>query len=138
MMFGRGRPRCHLAHVDDVVAGLMLCGARQPSRGERFIIGGGEHPTVAELLALIAAACEVRLRALRLPSAPIRLASRVFRGFRDPRTSRPGFFDRCDFVIAERTYAIDRARRELGFVPRVGLRAGIRATVGWYREQRML
>lgn len=138
VMFGRGRPRCQLAHVDDVATGLMLCGARQPSPGECFIIGGNERPTVAELLALIATACGVRLRALRLPSAPITLASRVARGLRDPRTAVPGFLHRCDFFIAERTYAIDRARRDLGFEPRIGLREGIRETVDWYREHGML
>ena len=138
VMVGAGRPRCHLGHVDDVVAGLLLCGARRPSAGECFIVGGAEHPTVAELVAEIAAACEVPLRAFRLPAAPIAAASRVVTAWRDPARSLSGFFDRCDFFLAERTYTIDRARRVLGFAPRVALRDGIRATVAWYRARGML
>lgn len=138
VMLGAGRPRCHLGHVDDVVSGLLLCGAHRPSRGECFILGGAEHPTVAELIAEIAAACGVRRRALRLPAAPVATAGRLIAAWRAPARSLSGFFDRADFFLAERTYTIDRARRVLGFAPRVTLRDGIRETVEWYRGQHLL
>ena len=138
VMLGSGRPRCHLGHVDDVVSGLLLCGAHRPSRGEVFIIGGAEHPTVAELIAEIAAACGVRLRTLRLPAAPVAAAGRLVGAWRDPARALSGFFDRADFFLAERTYTIDRARRVLGFEPRTTLRAGIRETVAWYRAESLL
>lgn len=138
VMIGRGRPRCQLGHVDNVVAGLVRCGAHRPAGGECFILGGAEHPTVAELLAMIAAECGVPLRPLRLPAVPVALASRLYRRFRNPETLMPAFFDRCDFFLAERTYSIERARRELAFEPRIGLREGIRATVRWYRGRGLL
>ncbi len=138
VMLGQGRPRCQLGHVDDVVAGLARCGARRPARGECFILGGAEQPTVGELLVMIAAECGVRLRAIRLPAAPVILAGRLYRKRRNPETSMPGFFDRCEFFLAERTYSIGRARRDLGFEPRIALREGIRDTVRWYRAQGLL
>jgi nucleoside-diphosphate-sugar epimerase len=137
-MLGTGRPRCHLGHVDDVVSGLLLCAAHQPSRGECFILGGAEHPTVAELIAEIAAACGVPGRALHVPAMPVAAAARLVAAWRDPARSLSGFFDRADFFLAERTYTIDRARRVLGFAPRVTLREGIRETVEWYRAVRLL
>jgi nucleoside-diphosphate-sugar epimerase len=34
-----------------------------------------------------------------------------------------------------RAFRIDKARRELGYVPRIGLDEGLRRTAIWYREQ---
>jgi nucleoside-diphosphate-sugar epimerase len=138
VMLGRGAPHCQLGHVDDVITGLVHCGAGRPSHGECFILGGAERPTVAELLAMIAAECGVPLRPLQLPAAPLALASRLYRKLRNPAAALPAFFDRCDFFLAERTYSIERARRELGFEPRIELREGIRDTLRWYRERGLL
>jgi nucleoside-diphosphate-sugar epimerase len=135
---GNGASRCHLAHVADVVAGLRLAAVRRPSRGECFIVGGAEHPTVAELIALIAEAAGVRPRVLRLPALPFRLASGLRRVFRDPSRTMPGAIDRSDFFTATRTFRIERARRELGFAPRIALPAGIEETMRWYRERGLL
>ncbi len=138
LMIGRGTPRCHLGHVADVVAGLRLAGAHRPAAGECFVVGGAEHPTVAELISLIADAAGVGVRALRLPAAPFLWASRLRRAYRNPATTIPGLIDRCDFFTAERTYSITRAQRVLGFEPRVTLRDGIAETVRWYRDHGLL
>ena len=36
------------------------------------------------------------------------------------------------FAGTDNRYAIDKARRELGYVPRVDLDDGVRATAHWY------
>ena len=45
----------------------------------------------------------------------------------------PLYRRRVDFFTKSRAFDIGRARRELGFAPRVGLDEGIRLTLGWYR-----
>jgi hypothetical protein len=42
---------------------------------------------------------------------------------------------RVDFFTKSRAFDISRARREIGYTPRVGLRVGIRRTLAWYRER---
>ena len=46
----------------------------------------------------------------------------------------PIYRRRVDFFTKSRAFDITRARTELGFAPRVGLRDGIGRTLEWYRE----
>ena len=45
---------------------------------------------------------------------------------------------RVDFFTKSRAFDITRARTEIGYAPRVGLREGIRRTLDWYREHEWL
>jgi nucleoside-diphosphate-sugar epimerase len=45
---------------------------------------------------------------------------------------------RVSFFRNNRAFRIEKARRLLGFEPRVPLRAGIRATIDWYGAQQWL
>ena len=47
----------------------------------------------------------------------------------------PIYRRRVDFFRKSRAFDITRARQELGFAPRVGVREGIGRTLEWYREQ---
>ena len=46
----------------------------------------------------------------------------------------PIYRRRVDFYTKSRAFDISRARRELGYEPRVALRQGIEQTLNWYRE----
>ena len=46
----------------------------------------------------------------------------------------PLYRRRVDFYTKSRAFDITRARRELGYAPRVGLREGIARTLAWGRE----
>jgi len=46
----------------------------------------------------------------------------------------PIYRRRVDFYRKSRSFDISRARRELGYAPRVSLRDGIKRTLDWYRE----
>jgi nucleoside-diphosphate-sugar epimerase len=45
----------------------------------------------------------------------------------------PLYRRRVDFFTKSRAFDISRARRELGYAPKVGLRDGIRNTLNWYK-----
>jgi nucleoside-diphosphate-sugar epimerase len=47
----------------------------------------------------------------------------------------PIFPRRVDWYRQNRAFDISRAKRELGYVPRVELDEGLRRTGRWYREQ---
>jgi nucleoside-diphosphate-sugar epimerase len=134
LIIGAGTRRCHPTYVDDAVRGLRACGARAPSRGARFIIGGEERPTIVELVTWIAAELGVAPRVVRLPAAPFALARRLLRRDGAP----PGWVDRLDFFLADHAYDVTKATRELDFRAAVPLREGIRRTVAWYREHGLI
>jgi nucleoside-diphosphate-sugar epimerase len=52
--------------------------------------------------------------------------------------SPPLYRRRVDFFRKSRAFDISRARGELGFEPKIGLREGIGRTLEWYREQRWI
>jgi nucleoside-diphosphate-sugar epimerase len=45
---------------------------------------------------------------------------------------------RVDFFVKPRAFTSEKARRDLGFRPRVGLADGLRRTADWYFEQGLL
>ena len=91
--------------------------------------------TLNELIAMIADAAGVPPPRIHLPVWPFRAAGAVCEAVCAPFGIEPPIYRRrVDFYTKSRAFDITRARREIGFEPRVGLREGIRRTLNWYRE----
>jgi len=50
----------------------------------------------------------------------------------------PIFRRRLDWFRQNRAFDIRKAKREIGYLPRVGLDEGLRRTGDWYRSRNML
>jgi nucleoside-diphosphate-sugar epimerase len=139
VLLGDGRISYHLTHVDDVCEGLRLCAVRPAAAGRTYIIAGGEIPTLREVMDLTAAIARVPPSRLRLPVWPVWVAGALCEAVCKPLGVAPPLYRRrVDFFTKSRAFDISRARRELGFDPRVSLRDGITRTLEWYREQRWI
>jgi nucleoside-diphosphate-sugar epimerase len=91
--------------------------------------------TLNELVALTAELAGVKPPAMHWPVWPFWVAGAICEGVCAPLgISPPIFRRRVDFFTKSRAFDISRARAELGFQPRVGLREGIGRTLEWYRE----
>ena len=136
VMFGEGRNAYHLAYVDDVIDGMVLCGTRPEAIGQAFFLAGAACPTLEQVITLIARAVGAKPPSWRLPVGPIDTAARLCEaacrplGIAPPLTRR-----RVDFFRVSRILDISKARRLLGYAPQVDLAEGIRRTARWYREQ---
>ena len=136
VMLGSGNVYYHMIHVEDLVRGLRLLAERPEAIGEVFILGGAEYRTLNELTALIADAVGVPRPRLHLPAWPVQLAGSIVERIFIPLGVEPPIYRRrVDFFTKSRAFSIDKARRLLGFQPRIGLEAGIQATAEWYRAQ---
>ncbi len=72
---------------------------------------------------------------LYLPVWPFWIAGALCEALSVPIGVEPPIYRRrVDFYTKSRAFDISRARRELGYEPRVGLRQGIERTLNWYRE----
>ena len=112
-LFGDGRQRRDLNHVDDVVDALLLAGASDAADGEIFNLGGVEAPTVAELAAeLVALTGRGTTRTVPFPHARRLIDIGDFQGS----------FRKIETV--------------LGWRPRTPLRDGLRATIDFYERHR--
>jgi nucleoside-diphosphate-sugar epimerase len=136
LMLGPGRNFYHVTYIDDLSEGFRLCGTVPAAAGRTYILAGGEVTTLAELVAITADVAGRPVPRIRLPVWPFWLAGAVTEAACAPfGISPPIYRRRVDFFRKSRAFDISRARRELGFNPRVGLREGIGRTLEWYREQ---
>ena len=139
VVLGSGDIFYHLTYVDDLVEGFRLCGEVPAAANRTYILAGGEVTTLNELIAIIAEQAHVAPPSVRLPAWPVWLAGAACEAICVPLGLEPPLYRRrVDFFTKSRAFDIARARTELGYAPQVGLREGIRRTLGWYREQRWL
>jgi nucleoside-diphosphate-sugar epimerase len=134
VILGRGDIFYHLTYVDDLVDGFELCGTVARAAGRTYILAGGEVGTLRELVQLIAREVHVKPLRLRLPVWPFWLAGALCEAVCVPlRVEPPIYRRRVDFFTKSRAFDISRARAELGYAPRVGLREGVRRALEWYQ-----
>ncbi len=135
VILGSGRIFYHLTHIDDLVEGLRLGATVPQAAGRTYILAGPEVTTLDELVACIAEEAGVPPPRRHLPAWPFWLAGAACEAVCAPFGIEPPLYRRrVDFFTKSRAFDIGRARRELGYDPRIGLREGIRRTLAWYRE----
>lgn len=136
VMVGNGDALFQPAYIDDVVDAFRLCLRNERSVGEAFIVGGDEYLPLRELVALIAAELEVPPPRLRLPLRPVLALADLCERLCVPLGIEPPLHRRrVSFFQNQRAFSVDKARRILGFAPRMSLRNSVRTTIGWYQQQ---
>jgi 2-alkyl-3-oxoalkanoate reductase len=135
IVIGSGRNRVPFANVDDVVRGLLLVLEHEPAEGEIYNITDDRCPTQVELLREIADQLDARMPGIHVPYGLLYgtafLAERLARATRSERA----LVTRFGVLLygADNRFAIDKARHELGYEPRVSLRQGVSVAAEWYR-----
>jgi dihydroflavonol-4-reductase len=131
---GNGNSTVHPVYIDDLVKGIDL-GLTSGLKQGSIIIGGAKPVTKKELVYAIADALEVPRPVIKLPITVAHFAARVCEisaavlKFNPPITH-----SRVLALSGNWGYSINRARKELGYEPRVDLSEGLNRTVTWYRE----
>jgi nucleoside-diphosphate-sugar epimerase len=134
VILGSGQIYYHLTYIDDLVEGFRLCGETPGAAGRTYILAGGEVTTLEELVGIVAQEAGVRRPRLHLPVWPFWAAGALCEMLCAPLGLEPPLYRRrVDFFTKSRAFDITRARAELGYAPKVGLRDGIRRTLEWYR-----
>jgi len=132
---GGGEIHYHLTYIDDLVEGFRLCGEHPSAANRTYILAGGEVTTLNALVALVAEVAGVPTPRMHLPVWPFWIAGAACELACAPLGIEPPIFRRrVDFFTNSRAFDISRARHELAYEPRVGLREGITRTLNWYRE----
>lgn len=131
--FGRGEATYHLVYIDDLVAGIVLCGEHPDAIGETFILGGPRYTPINELVVRVAAAVGVPPPRARAPLAPLLAAAWLCETACKPLGLEPPLHRRrCDFFMKARGFSSAKASRMLGYAPAVDLDEGLRATAASY------
>ena len=138
LIVGSGRNALPFVYVTDVVQGLLLASERPQAVGQAYNITTDQPLTQAEFLGAIAQELGVAPPRLHAPYHALYAAAfaaeqvgRLMRSRRQPVVTRLG----VKLFGTDNRQAIDKARRELGYTPRVSLREGVRLAAAWYRQQ---
>ncbi len=126
-IIGSGENRVDAVHVDDVVELVARILADEGSIGGIYNVNHPDNPSWKDFLALVAAAMGVDPPGGHLPypvalaaAGAMELAARLTGG--EPRLTRYA----VRVIGRAYDYRVDRAKRELGFEPRVELAEGVR------------
>jgi dihydroflavonol-4-reductase len=129
----------HMVHVDDLVAGLRLLGEHPDAVGQVFILGGERYYKLRTIVDWIAHAVGARPPRWRLPAWPFQVAGTLCEKICIPLGIEPPIYRRrVDFFTKSRAFTIAKAKRVLGYAPRIDLETGIVATAEWYRAHGLL
>jgi nucleoside-diphosphate-sugar epimerase len=132
---GSGRSFYHPVYIDDLVRGFLLALEHEAAPGEAFIIAGPRYVSQNELAALVARHTGGRVLPFHLPARPIQWAGDVVEALCVPLGLEPPLHRRrVDFWTKSRAFSIDKARRVLGYAPRIDADEGIALTAAWYRQ----
>lgn len=139
VMIGSGRVFYHLTYIDDLVQGILLCGRKSEALGEVFTLGGEKYTTIRELVNLISDVLVKPHPRRRIPFFPVYagavLCDKICRPF---GVEPPLYPRRVEFFHHNRAFSIAKAKRLLGYEPKVGLREGLDKTASWYTAQGLI
>lgn len=134
-MFGSGDIAYHMTYIDDMVQGLMLAGEHPAAIGEVFLIGDDSYTTLNRLVEKVATTLGVKPPKLKLPVAPLMAAATLCEfACKSMGIDPPLHRRRVAFFTKARAFSVDKAKRLIGFQPRVPLEVGLARTADWYRS----
>jgi len=136
VMFGDGRAYYHPVYIDNLVDGFYaaLMGSRE--KAEPYIIADEEFFTIKELVKKVGQSMDKDVRFLHLPFLPLYMLAAIAEAVCVPLRIKPPLFRRrVDWFRQNRAFVIDRAKKEIGYIPRTGIDEGLKKTAEWYKQE---
>jgi nucleoside-diphosphate-sugar epimerase len=125
-----------LLYVDDLVQGIILAAESKRAKGELYFLADSKFYTNDEIVDAMSSALGARAIRLRVP----KFIMPVF-AYIGERVKKEGIINRDK--MNELSYShwicdIKKAKEELGFITKVGIKEGMKWTADWYRIHRWL
>jgi nucleoside-diphosphate-sugar epimerase len=136
-LVGSGDYARSLTHIDNMLQGVRLALTSAAANGHVFNIADAEAYTTRSVVEAMARALGVQPRYLPLPAAAAKLAYGV-----DWLLGALGRYQQEIHLVGESDWnvgvSIDKARRLLGYEPRVAIDEGMRGAIDWCRSRGMI
>ena len=139
-LVGSGLNQRSMVYLDNLCQGLALAGRLPQAAGNTYWIADAEPYEMRTILDTIEDvlekdfAMEVAHKRMKLPSIVADIAYRM-----DSAIQATGFYNQKIHVLSEMNKniacSIEKARRELGYEPKVALREGMRRSIRWCLDQ---
>ena len=132
-IFGDGKALYHPLYIDNFVDLLEIVLQPGMGDGEVYLVADEEYVEIDQLVKRVAKAMGKEVRMPHYPFLPLSIAGQVMEKLCQPFKITPPIFPRrVDWYRQNRAFDISKAKRDLGYKPRVGLDEGLRLTAEWY------
>jgi len=125
-----------LLYVDDLIQGIILAAENKKAEGEIYFLSDSEFYTNEEIMKAISSALGTKAFRLRVPKCIMPLFAYI-----GEKINRQGIINRDKMSELSHSHWIcdaTKAKEELGFIPKVRIKEGMKWTADWYRIHRWL
>ena len=135
MMFGDGKALYHPLYIDNLIDALVLAMEEGNGDGGTYLIADDEYIEINELVKKVGKALNIDVKIRHYPIIPLVIVGHIFEKICKPFKIAPPIFPRrVDWFRQNRAFKIDKAKKELGYKPKIGLEEGLKRTGEWYKE----
>ncbi len=135
-MFGDGHTLYHPLYIDNLVDAFLLASEPGKGDGEAYLIADEEYVEINDLVRMVGESLGIDVKIPHYPVLPLVIAGHVCETVCKPFGIAPPIFPRrVDWFRQNRAFKIDKAKRDLGYKPKIGLAEGLKRTAEWYRAE---
>jgi len=135
-MFGNGKTYYHPLYIDNLIDAFMLSMEEGQGDGQAYLIADDEYLEIKNLVQKVGHSLGIEVKIKHYPIIPLIIAGHIFEKLYKPfRITPPIFPRRVDWYRQNRGFNIDKAKRELGYQPKIGIDEGLRLTAEWYKKE---
>jgi len=132
---GNGTACYHPVYIDNLCDAFELAADKPEAKGDTFLIADARYLTWNELVPMVARALGVDVKIHYLPLRPVWLVAAACEAVCWPLGITPPLFRRrAEMFSHMRAFDIGKARRVLGYDPKISLEDGLSRTAAWYRQ----
>ncbi len=131
---GNGRNFFHTIYIDNLVDALILAATKKEAIDEDFIIGDEPCPTMDQILNKITFVQKSFLIPVYIPKEIAVFIGEVFNILGKLGLPAPLNSQRVKFMTEDKQFSIDKAKKVLGYNPKINLTVGIDRTYKWYKN----
>lgn len=138
-MFGNGKTLYHPLYIDNLVDAFILAMEDGKGDGEAYLIADEQYLEIEDLVRRVGKSLGIDVKVPHFPVLPVVVAGHIVEKACKPFGINPPIFPRrVDWYRQNRAFKIDKAKRDLGYEPRIGIDEGLRRTAEWYRQEGLL
>ena len=135
-MFGNGKTLYHPLYIDHLVDAHVLAQEPGVGDGQAYLIADENYIEIKELVKKTAEALGVPVKIPHFPLLPIIIIGHICEKLCKPfKVTPPIFPRRVDWYRQNRAFSIEKARRDLGYNPQIGIEEGLKRTAAWYKQE---
>lgn len=134
---GDGGKQMNTVYIDDVAQAALLADQTPGAAGQVYNITDGQNTTIREFSTFVAEYLRIPPPTREIPVPVVKYGSIVMESlWRAVRAKNPPVLNksRLRFLYSNQAFSIEKARRELGYEPRVDYREGLPKALEWFRE----